>query len=223
MKIGFYVSRTATRLKKFLKVVELQHLEIVEKIDFVVTDNLDDGELEHLCNSLSIKFIYLSLSNIKSKNLYSSDFVCSIMEQRTTNYLFIYCDSIIKGDILKKFPNRIVNFHPSLLPSHKGLLAIDQALKDKTFLLGNTAHFVDAGIDTGPVIMQSIFPSAHFTHYNQVLDLQIPMLIQLFYWFSDNRIVVSDNNTVLVERAVYHIDTFIPNLEISNRNAYSVT
>jgi phosphoribosylglycinamide formyltransferase-1 len=214
MKIGFYVSRTATRLKKFLKNIEFQHPNLVKNIDFVVTDNLNDIELESICLSLKINFFYLNLESIKAKNLFSSNYICALMEERKTDYLFIYCDSIIKGDILGKFANRIVNFHPSLLPAHRGLMAIDQALNKNTFLLGNTAHFVDKEIDTGPVIIQSIFPLIHFENYDQVLDLQVPMLIQLFYWFIENRIFV-ENGKVIVRGANYNIGTFVPNIEFT--------
>jgi phosphoribosylglycinamide formyltransferase-1 len=213
MKIGFYVSRKATRLKKFLRELESVHTNLLKHIDFIVTDNQNDAELGFLCEKLKIDFFYLNLANIKSKNLYSSNYVCSIMENRKTDYLFIYCDSIIKGEILIKFKNRIINFHPSLLPAHQGLMAIDQALKQNTFLLGNTAHFVDAGIDTGPVIIQSLLPTALFEDYDQVLDLQIPMIKQLFYWLIDNRISIT-NHKVIIKDASYKVDVFIPNIEI---------
>jgi phosphoribosylglycinamide formyltransferase-1 len=217
MKIGFYVSRAATRLKKFLKNIEIHHPTLIKSIDFIVTDNLEDNELESICLRLNINFIYLNLENINARNLYSSNYICSLMVDRKTDYLFIYCDSIIKGEILEKFENRIINFHPSLLPAHKGLMAIDQALNNSTFLLGNTAHFIDEGIDTGPVIIQSIFSSVDFENYDQVLDLQVPMLIQLFYWFINNRIFVK-NGKVFVSGANYKIDTFVPNIEFDFNN-----
>lgn len=61
---------------------------------------------------------------------------------------------ILKGDFLKAFPNRVINIHPSLLPSFPGLEAWKQALDYGVKFTGCTVHFVDQGIDTGPIILQ---------------------------------------------------------------------
>ena len=83
--------------------------------------------------------------------------------------------------------NRIINFHPSLLPSFPGVKAVDQALAYGTLVLGNTTHFIDEGVDTGPIIMQSILPRAAFDAYDSVLDLQVPMLTQVIRWLEEDR------------------------------------
>lgn len=213
LKIGFYVSRKATRLKKFLHHVAINNLIAFKSIDFVVTDNLDDFELEKICVGFGLDFYYLDNLNACDKNTYSSDYICDLMNRRSTDYLIIYCDRIIKGRILTEYNLKIINFHPSVLPAHRGLLAIDQALSNRTMLLGNTAHFVDAGIDTGPVIMQSLKAYRDVKNYDDVLDMQIPMLVQLFAWLNDKR-VHFDDGYVNVNGADYSIGPFIPNLEI---------
>ncbi|KGR88609.1 phosphoribosylglycinamide formyltransferase [Lysinibacillus odysseyi] len=59
------------------------------------------------------------------------------------------------GDVLlSAYPNRIVNIHPSLLPSFPGKDAIGQAMEHGVKVTGVTVHFVDAGMDTGPIISQ---------------------------------------------------------------------
>jgi phosphoribosylglycinamide formyltransferase 1 len=65
---------------------------------------------------------------------------------------------ILKGDFLKAFVNRVVNIHPSLLPSFPGLDAWQQALDYGVKFTGCTVHFVDQGIDTGPIILQETVP-----------------------------------------------------------------
>ncbi len=65
---------------------------------------------------------------------------------------------VLKGDILKRFENRIVNIHPSLLPSFPGLEAWKQALEYGVKVTGCTVHFVDAGVDSGPIIAQQAVP-----------------------------------------------------------------
>ena len=56
---------------------------------------------------------------------------------------------------LDEFPDRILNIHPSLLPAYPGLMAWKQALDDGATESGCTVHYVDAGMDTGPIILQS--------------------------------------------------------------------
>ena len=55
---------------------------------------------------------------------------------------------------LERFPDAVINVHPSLLPAFPGLGAIEQALAYGVKVFGVTVHFVDAGVDTGPVILQ---------------------------------------------------------------------
>lgn len=63
---------------------------------------------------------------------------------------------IISPKFIRKYKNRIMNIHPALLPSFQGLHAQQQALKYGVKYSGCTVHFVDEGVDTGPVIIQAV-------------------------------------------------------------------
>ena len=65
---------------------------------------------------------------------------------------------VLKGEFLRAFEGRIVNIHPSLLPSFPGLEAWKQALDHGVKVTGCTVHFVDAGVDSGPIIAQQTVP-----------------------------------------------------------------
>ena len=65
---------------------------------------------------------------------------------------------ILKGEFLRVFKDRVINIHPSLLPSFPGLEAWKQALDYGVKFTGVTVHFVDQGIDTGPIIAQETVP-----------------------------------------------------------------
>jgi phosphoribosylglycinamide formyltransferase-1 len=65
---------------------------------------------------------------------------------------------VLKGDFLRAFEGRIVNIHPSLLPAFPGLEAWKQALDYGVKVTGCTVHFVDAGVDSGPIIAQQEVP-----------------------------------------------------------------
>ena len=62
---------------------------------------------------------------------------------------------MLSGGFVSKFPNRILNIHPSLLPAFPGLDAQHQALAHGVKVTGCTVHFVDDGLDSGPILLQS--------------------------------------------------------------------
>jgi phosphoribosylglycinamide formyltransferase-1 len=61
---------------------------------------------------------------------------------------------LLSGAFLARFPGRVINVHPALLPAFPGLRAVEQALAYGVKVFGVTVHFVDDGVDTGPVILQ---------------------------------------------------------------------
>lgn len=65
---------------------------------------------------------------------------------------------IVKGALLENYGGRMLNIHPALLPSFRGLHGQKQALEYGVKYSGCTVHFVDAGVDTGPIIVQRVVP-----------------------------------------------------------------
>lgn len=64
---------------------------------------------------------------------------------------------ILGGPFIRRFEGRLINVHPSLLPAFPGVRAIEQALDYGVRVSGVTVHFVDEGVDTGPVVLQEAF------------------------------------------------------------------
>jgi phosphoribosylglycinamide formyltransferase-1 len=62
--------------------------------------------------------------------------------------------ALLSGEFLDRFTGRVINVHPALLPAFPGLHAVEQALAYGVKVFGVTVHFVDEGVDTGPVILQ---------------------------------------------------------------------
>ncbi|GAB4318595.1 MAG: phosphoribosylglycinamide formyltransferase [Candidatus Sumerlaeia bacterium] len=65
---------------------------------------------------------------------------------------------LVHDPLLQAYPQRILNIHPALLPAFPGLDAQKQALEYGVKISGCTVHFVDAGMDTGPIILQEAVP-----------------------------------------------------------------
>jgi len=65
---------------------------------------------------------------------------------------------LLSGDFTRRFAGRVINVHPSLLPAFPGLRAIEQAVAAGVRITGVTVHFVDEGVDTGPILLQEAIP-----------------------------------------------------------------
>jgi phosphoribosylglycinamide formyltransferase-1 len=61
---------------------------------------------------------------------------------------------LLSANFLGRFPHRVINVHPALLPAFPGIGAVEQALAHGVKVFGVTVHFVDEGVDTGPIILQ---------------------------------------------------------------------
>jgi phosphoribosylglycinamide formyltransferase-1 len=80
------------------------------------------------------------------------------IESRETDLIVLAGFMELLGrDFIRRFEGRIVNVHPSLLPAFPGVRAIEQALQYGVRVTGVTVHFVDEGVDSGPVILQRAF------------------------------------------------------------------
>ena len=65
---------------------------------------------------------------------------------------------IVGEEIINKFKNRLINIHPSLLPSFKGIDAIQQAIDNRVTITGCTVHYVQKEVDSGSIIIQAAVP-----------------------------------------------------------------
>lgn len=82
-----------------------------------------------------------------------------ILEQLTPDYILLAGYMLIVGeDVIQRWPNRMINIHPSLLPAFKGLRAQKQALEAGAKETGCTVHFVTSELDSGPIILQNRIP-----------------------------------------------------------------
>jgi phosphoribosylglycinamide formyltransferase-1 len=77
---------------------------------------------------------------------------------------------LLSAEFLGRFPNRVINVHPALLPAFGGLDAVGQALDYGVKVFGVTVHFVDGGVDSGPVILQRAVEIADASSREEVMD-----------------------------------------------------
>jgi phosphoribosylglycinamide formyltransferase-1 len=94
---------------------------------------------------------------------------------------------LLSEEFLDRFPDAVINVHPSLLPAFPGIDAVGQALAYGVKLFGVTVHFADTGLDTGPVIMQRSvgLPDARelddvLPHIHALEHQMLPEVVRLF-------------------------------------------
>ncbi len=125
------------------------------EIVLVLSDVESSGILEQArLRGLPAQFIAPGRFRTKLEEIAEQQFVCALQQARVDLVVLAGFMRVLKGDFLRAFAGRIINIHPSLLPSFPGLEAWKQALDYGVKVTGCTVHFVDAGVDSGPIIGQ---------------------------------------------------------------------
>jgi phosphoribosylglycinamide formyltransferase-1 len=133
--------------------------QIPAEIGVVVSDVENSGILQHARDrKLPAQFISPGKFRTKLDDEAERAFISTLIEARVNLIALAGFMRVLKGEFLKAFAGRIVNIHPSLLPSFPGLEAWKQAFDHGVKITGCTVHFVDAGVDSGPIIAQQTVP-----------------------------------------------------------------
>jgi phosphoribosylglycinamide formyltransferase-1 len=133
--------------------------KIPAQIAVVVSDVAEAGILEHARQRrLPAQFIAPGKFRTKLDEQAEWAYVAALQAAQVDLIVLAGFMRVLKGDFLRAFEGRIVNVHPSLLPSFPGLEAWKQALDQGVKVTGCTVHFVDAGVDSGAIIGQQTVP-----------------------------------------------------------------
>ena len=127
----------------------------------VVISNKSDAKGLIIAKKMGINIEVIESKNFKgNRTEYDKKIIDMLVKNGVTPKNGLVCLAgfmkIISPGFVKKYKNRIINIHPALLPSFPGLNSQKQALDYGAKYTGCTVHFVDAGMDTGPVIIQAV-------------------------------------------------------------------
>jgi phosphoribosylglycinamide formyltransferase-1 len=129
------------------------------EVALVLSDVEGSGILEHARQrKLPARFIPPGKFRTKLDEEAEKAYIAALQEARVDLVVLAGFLRILKGDFLKAFAQRVINIHPALLPAFPGLEAWKQALDYGVKVTGVTVHFVDQGIDTGPILAQKTVP-----------------------------------------------------------------
>ena len=157
MNISVLVSGGGTNLQAIINAVE--HGEISDvKIVSVVSNNPGAYALERAA-AHGLDGVCISPKDFADREQYAKALLAHLKETETDLVVLAGFLVVIPPMIVEAFPNRIINIHPSLIPSfcgtgYYGLKVHEEALRRGVKVTGATVHFVDSGTDTGPIILQ---------------------------------------------------------------------
>jgi phosphoribosylglycinamide formyltransferase-1 len=155
-KIAVLISGGGSNLQSIIDSIESKYLNNCQ-IEFVISDRDGVFGLER-AKKHNIRGLILDR---KEYGAALSDKILEVLDGKVDLIVLAGYLSILNGDIIKKFRNRIINIHPSLIPAFcgKGMYGLkvhEKAIEYGVKVSGCTVHFVDEGTDTGSIIIQKV-------------------------------------------------------------------
>jgi phosphoribosylglycinamide formyltransferase 1 len=204
LKLGVLISGNGSNLQSIIDHIEKGSLKAVIKI--VVSNNPDALGITR-AKKHGIQITVLKNADFKSKEDFDSELIKILKKNDVALVILAGFTRILTPSFLQAFPQKIMNIHPALLPSFPGLHGQKQALEYGVKFSGCTVHFVDEGVDTGPIIIQSV---VHVSDDDTVETLAARILKeehriypQAIQFYSDGRLEIKDRKVRLKSAKKY--------------------
>jgi len=155
LRIGILVSGRGSNMQALVAACRQGHVAAQPVI--VVSDRPGAPALEKaLAEGIPVRC--LDFHSYPSREAYERDLIDTLQAAEVELIVLAGYMRILSSEVIRAFPQRILNIHPSLLPSFPGLHPHEQALAHGVKLSGCTVHLVDEGVDQGPIIAQQAVP-----------------------------------------------------------------
>jgi len=197
-KLGVLISGRGSHLKNLID--RCGRGEISASVATVISNNPEAPGLR-LPREAGIETVVLSHKHFATREEYDA----GIVEHLNRNEIDLVCLAgfmrLLSPVLIRAFPQRIMNVHPSLLPAFPGLHAQKQAIEYGAKVTGVTVHFVDEGLDSGPVILQRTLEVQPEDTEDTLADRLLPVEHQTYAdavrLFCENRLRI-DGRKVLI-------------------------
>lgn len=153
--LGVLVSGRGSNLQAILDAILAERLKA--KIGIVISDNPDAVALKRVAG-FDIATAVIERRKFADKRSFEQAIANELSLHHVELVLLAGFMRILSSEFIGQFPGRIMNIHPALLPAFPGLDAQAQAIRYGVKVSGCTVHFVDEGVDTGPIILQEAVP-----------------------------------------------------------------
>ena len=203
LKLGILISGRGSNMESILKAIKKKNIPIEPA---VVISNRSDARGLKIAQKLGVKTDIVQSKGFEGTRWeYDKKIIATLKKHGVTQTNGLVCLAgfmrIISPEFVKKFKNRIINIHPALLPAFPGLDSQKQALDYGAKFSGCTVHFVDAGMDTGPIIIQSVVKikedDTEETLAKRILKEEHKVYPQAVGLFAENKIKVKGRKTII--------------------------
>ena len=201
LNVGILISGRGSNMEAILKAIKRKKIPINPAI---VISNKPDVKGLKIAQKLGVKTEIIESKGFKGSRLeYDKKIISVLVKNGVTQKNGLVCLAgfmrIISPEFVKKYKNRIINIHPALLPSFPGLDAQKQAIKYGSKYSGCTVHFVDSGIDSGPIILQKavkvLDSDTKKTLSKRILAKEHQAYPEAIRLFAENKIKLSGGKT----------------------------
>ena len=211
IKLGVLVSGRGSNLQAIIDNIEKGSLNA--EIAVVISDQADAYALER-ARKHNIPAVHIDAKKYKTRDAYDVALVGELKKRSADLVCLAGFMRIITPVLIKAFPDRILNIHPSLLPAFPGLHVQKKALDHGVKFSGCTVHFVDEGMDTGPIIIQAVAPvldnDTEDSLSERILKQEHKIYSRAIQLFAEGRLTVK-NGRVFVAGAADKKDEFLIN------------
>lgn len=153
-KLGILLSGRGSNFHAIAR--NVQAGKIPAEIAIVISNKADAQGLE-TARAMGLEAVCIPSKGLKREE-YDRRIVALLKQKQVDLVCLAGFMRLLSAWFVEQFPNRILNIHPALLPSFPGLDGQQQALEHGVKFSGCTVHFVDAGLDSGPIVAQAVVP-----------------------------------------------------------------
>ena len=155
IKLAVLVSGRGSNLQAIIDSIDREELDA--HLSIVISNTKDAMALKR-AEKHGIKTIFIDPSTYLNSKEYDKALVLKLKEFSIDLICLAGYMRILGEEVIQTFEKKIINIHPSLLPAFPGLNAQKQAINHGVKFSGCTVHFVDSGVDSGPIILQTVVP-----------------------------------------------------------------
>jgi len=155
LRIGVLASGGGTNLQAIID--RCKDGTLAAEIAVVISNNPGAGALER-AHQAGISTLCINHRLFSCREEFDDAVVTALQESQVDLVVLAGFMRIITPTFIEAFPEQIINIHPALLPAFPGLHVQQQAIDYGARFSGCTVHFVDGGVDTGPIIIQAVVP-----------------------------------------------------------------
>ena len=155
LKLGILASGNGSNFQAIAEAINNQKLNA--QIQVMIYNN-PGAKVISRAEKWGVPSVFLNHREYKNREEFDRQIVKTLQEYDVEWVIMAGWMRIVTKVLIDAFPDQIINIHPSLLPSFKGIKAVEQALKAGVKITGCTVHLVDVEVDNGPILMQAAVP-----------------------------------------------------------------